>query len=623
MNRRKGFTFIEAILAISLVSISTMFRVAYEAEEVEQSKAHNFGKDLASIMTAIDRRVLLDGRADQTIDSVTGTVTKGDWTASWGSNDIFIEQMLLNELIGFNNSVCGDNTLGWRPKINDNDTKALVDCLIFSKGIPFNFEIRGEREPLDSDNKHIVSEWGFKIYNANNYDFDENFKFYPEILKAAKLYDTIRLTGSHQVTLVDRSTSPLIELNGLSECYAIKSNCAIVFKYKNSNTIVNASDNYVRVDGSVGMIDDLTFKTTAGSPEACYKYDKTPVSCGFDFNIKDGTVDLHSNKVNAETFHLISDEITGSPVEVMCDEGGLSDAKPCGISVIEDNSSVIAQAHFDKLYVRELFLDKFETDDSITIRKSIDDNDNYTMFSRSALTYKDSVYGDQTIEFGEKFRFIADDQAVKMRGDSLAVNAKDSDLNLKAAGVFEVKTTSGLGINSGTTSGVALTENQAIKGVRVVSIEERNSGEVFYKKSCPAVSGKVTPPIDVIAYPGFGHHTNMTRKGDTTCVVASSSFAQFKVDPPVITGYKNSYNGGGTVAPNDFRNADYFYATSRFNMSVKCDPQRDTAISYQVESFDTNRWKARAWFWGGPKASELTGSSSVMLTVMQYCDYGS
>lgn len=620
-EQRKGFTFVEAVLSISLVAAAQLYTTAFQAEMKQFDKAQLFASDLADVVHAIDKRVFLDGYLDQVIDPTTGAVTKGDWSKSWIDAKEVFSDMLNQELIASGNSICGDTVNGWVPKNTDNSAIALVKCnKISSENVPFGFSASALRENNGIGYEHYLKSWSILLYHDTDEKFSENYKFYPTIKKNIEFYDNLRMTGLHKVSFVDRSDPSYPKLSDASKCSTIKSLCGILIEFTPSVISEDSETPFLPIDGSGSMVGDITFKTTAGTAVECYDHDGNTVSCGFDFDTASGNLALYSDDITAQDYRLMYNNGV-TPIITYCDEGSISpDSKPCGMSMVYESGSYLAEAHWDKLWASDIFFSNLETDGTITIRETLDPSaPNYEdklVFSKNGLKYDDLTDGHNEVTFdttGTKIESTSKNINMKAAevgieapilsfGQDTTVSSIGSKLTLEGENIYRKTTTD----QSSTSSAYFDTKNSKIAtramvydGVKVMAINRVNSGTPVPRSVCPVGDTGTAPPIQVLSYPSDGFYTQRQDiYAGSRCRTNTSEF----MTASIWWSWLN--------------NTSPIKGTLHQNITVRCDPSRDSAVAYSTDPSGSN-WIPRAYFWGGSRRAEV----SIPMTVMQYCDY--
>lgn len=624
IQSKRGFFIIEAFLAIFLFSMVQVFLWTSEQDERMERRAAEFGRDLAEVLYAVDKRVLLDSRVDQVINPTTGVVTKGDWNNAWSTNADFFDGMLGRELIAVNNPVCGD-VAGWTPKVASNDRLALVKCNLMNEvHTPFGFNFEGARTSLNPTDTHVLGEWYFLVFQPTDIDFEENFKYYSVIRNKAELHDTLEMTGQHEVMFVDRSLPNLPELTSVSACYAAKSNCAIMFKYRTSQIGELMDDPYVKVDGSTPLVGSLRFRTSAANPEKCFKPDGAEVECGLEFDLGTGNLSVNANEMTAAEFSLIFEDTGNTPVVTLCkDYKNFSSGSPvdsvCGLSVVNDSGSAVASAYLNEIHANTVYAESLETSGAIRIRQSLDPSDvgykNYVEYRFDGVRgyYANTKTGEMLFE-SDGVTVDALNNDLIMKGSDINMVATNS-MSLKASDIditsdnARLKTSYNQGVNvrskyANVRNSKLATEAQVFDGVKIVGMDVVRSGSSrgVWKKTCPATETGRRPTLQATTFPTSGFYTNIKDVG-RTCKTNRSSFFRLSGD----LNFSHSWSGRNQV----------IRVKHNVNGTIGCDPARDTSVSYRLTSSST-KWYPRYYFYGGTTGREY---SNVDMTVIQYCDY--
>lgn len=624
-KKKRGYALVEAALAISLITSVQVFRASMDAEEMQFSKATEFGKDLAQVLYAIDRRVLLDGRVISEIDPTTGVTTKGDWTGSWSDTDAFFDGMIGQELIGKDHQLCGDSVSGWEPKVPENSRLALVNCFEINRDVtPFGFEFEGRRGGAVSAD-HILGEWSFLVYQPTDDDFYNNFKYYAYIKNKAELFDSLKMTGQHEVSYVDRSHAQLAEFSSISECWGAGSNCAIQFKYRTGQIGESMESPYMEIDGSTSLAGSLRFRTDASSPEKCFVHTDTngtkAVDCGLDFDLDTGELAARVNEASSSTYELIMESSGGAAVPTLCtDITGAKKAIPCGLSVVSDSgSSVVASAYLDRVYTGKLHADSIEALDKITIRKSLDNSDPLGYTNTMEVGLEGLIRDDKK---GSVMKVGFDDHGITAEALGRTIALSSRNINLKALNDMAVEgrdikiksdnarlidrkaVAPNLHSKYGNPRDSKLaTQSFALDGVKIVGMDIVGSGTAVRRKACPSISGKATPRLKWTTYPAAGFNSNIKNVG-STCNTLSPSFFNVRAKTRVI---RTSYSNRSQVTK----------VKTDISGKVSCDPARDTSVTYGVSSNSSNLTPTYT-FWGGSKGKSYRG---VKMMLIQYCDY--
>ena len=249
MNKKKGMTLIESLIALVVTTGISMTMVKAYTEKTKQENYESYASDLNNILKAVDQRIAVDG------------YDYDKWsTVSWSDSDIL--DLIKKDLQGIN-SVCGEGT--WVPSYGDDDLK-LVSCDLLQKN-PYNTKISAD---LTTDSNGFVNTFKIKYKFDSDDSFLKDFTNVKNILRKAKSMITANLSGSVYYETVNDTTGVNISFK---ECIDLESDCAFVATLNN----IGESDS-VKTDGSNSMFaSHLSFVPTKGSssPLKCIKWENS------------------------------------------------------------------------------------------------------------------------------------------------------------------------------------------------------------------------------------------------------------------------------------------------------------------------------------------------------------
>lgn len=632
---------IDAILGMFLLGSFYIADTYLEKERQNEQVAAALGKDMAEVVHAIDKRLVLDGRELSSFDTSTRKVVLGDWNDSWPTNSDYVS-MLTEELVAPFNNECGLGSSGkWVPKLAVNDSAKLVKCSVASlDSIPFGFRVESERTSIDSAD-HMLSRWTITLWQPTKTGFESYFKYYPSILETFGSHDVLQMAGAHRAYYVNRTTDQQIKQG--SSCFISGTSCGLRFEIDLSQSEFDQGDTELRLDRAI-MLDDFTFRVSAVEPEKCFKPNKDnpsmfeEVHCGFDFDIESGQLNLNVHEMTASNFELMYEDLANqAPVVTLCTAANDKDkleVKPCGMSVMKGSSSTLASMYVDQVFADQLKVENLETDGDIIIRKSWDKSDSLKFNNRLEISIDKLVRlepskDDRLVELGEHgIKIEAKNSTIATLSDNSIIGENDlgnspvtEKLNLDAPNVrlalsggtanlvTSAKQTKNMHsrYDSGTDSPLA-TEAFIQQGVNIVSIEEVPSGGSvkIKEKRCATGSGSAKPSIKVTVFPAKGFNTD----------IMSSKFDHGRCSP---TG-RNNGTGVSAVKYRESRGRDWFAGTFSMrcemnrNMNVRYDYRRARGYIYPRFFFDV-QGKSGA---GGRNYDQISG---VPMTVIQFCDY--
>ncbi|MDK9789852.1 hypothetical protein [Vibrio sp. D431a] len=331
IKSNKGFMLLEAILAMGIVSASVLLRAQYESSEMVKHDYNLLGRDLASLVSAVDKRVMLDGIESPVI-----------WDSQWKTTQSTIDG-LLKELVAADNPDCGVLG-GWQPKLKENKDIRLIPCDL-NKGLLKGFEAESERVGAGN----LLQEWSVTIFSPEK-RFNDLFPHFGRILESAQLNDVVRITGAHEYAYVDRSTNKPLTIG---ECFNLRSRCGIRATFR-LNKLGIAEDYHLRVNGENSMRNSLTF-SSAARPARCFRYEgstKVDTTCGLEFDRSSDFLSLQGNEASLGSYNIVSDNLSMSPV--FCtniDSAGNQSKVLCGMTAVEQSGSVFAEAYITSVKV--------------------------------------------------------------------------------------------------------------------------------------------------------------------------------------------------------------------------------------------------------------------------------
>ena len=240
--KKTGFTLIESLLALSLVSGSIVYGVDYTLKSLEEAKYKQHANLPLQIIKAIDRRIEVDGYSS---DLWTGLPTS--------SNTEDMLNYSKNAFIAKGNLNCGLST-GWVPQLSDASTLELIPCnLGQDKYTIYDYQL------LTSNNidGYISSQDIIMRLNSNiDIKEDDIFLKHKQLLTKIKSGQPTLKMGNFQAGFSD--FNDLTKDISNKECIALENNCVIKVSWE--------SDGYtesLRLDGTNNMINDtISFSDT-------------------------------------------------------------------------------------------------------------------------------------------------------------------------------------------------------------------------------------------------------------------------------------------------------------------------------------------------------------------------
>lgn len=417
MKKLQGMTLFETMLVVSIsmaiMVVGTMWLSVYQ----KQKFASNVATDVVQVMSAIDKRIFLDGHQS----SKWGDLQYSD------NNEVrnFFNEKLISKTAG-----CGKSN-GWEPITDkiENTTEAskmekvaLVPCNLWSEKTPWDSDLSLD---VETDNGNVTA---INLYFKSKDDaaFEEDFPYYRKALTEMKAKDSNEISGIHYYTFVDSSdkTTPITPI----KCLDIKSSCLLKATY----SAEDVGTEYLSVTGSNSMVNSaITFKPDATNPAVTclrWKYDtsgnyvSSTVKCGFGVYDTADTetnkrVDLVMDSVSTKGFYLNKScnrynyNFNSQTLQV---EG----TSPCGI--YEEDGSVIQvvdKMYADNLFARQiqakdLFVSNLDVKEALTILDTLTANGNVKVDGKTTinqgLTVDKNANFNKDLEIGETLNVKGD-----------------------------------------------------------------------------------------------------------------------------------------------------------------------------------------------------------------------
>jgi type II secretory pathway pseudopilin PulG len=253
----KGFTLIEVLLVVMLAMGFMLIFFNMDMNVDKEQNSRKVGTQLNMLATAIDKRLAVEGKLFS--DWKNGT----EWVG-----EANFQKFLKQELVGKNNTTCGDPTYGWNPTLNLNGLDPtsdegktvvylhnnalngkLVPCTLWQV-TPYNVQPTVKLfETTDDKLKNVLFSFKFKDADAwkkGFADFNKSYNF-------AKEQKNTTLLTQKEFYYTNQSGAKI----NLKNCLNLKENCSL-----NMNVIVGSSstdDKKFKVDSSNSFETNLGF----------------------------------------------------------------------------------------------------------------------------------------------------------------------------------------------------------------------------------------------------------------------------------------------------------------------------------------------------------------------------
>lgn len=622
-KRKSGYMLIEVILSIALITSFYVYHNTKEDESDRERAASLLGRKMTDVLHAIDKRVMLDGRQLETINTSTGAISKGNWNKNWNGITAFVDQMILQELVSSKNPNCGVPSVGWKPKPQNSEKIALIECGTFeSTYLPFQFDIKAERKGHTTD-PSVLKEWTITLFNKNQVDFKNNLKLFPKILNAAKEYDTLNMSGTHRFNYVDVRTGRKIKEAG--DCSRTGFYCGIEFSFINSSTIYASEEGSMRRDGENAMMNDLVFSSDAERPIKCFSENGVEQNCGFIFDEVNGRLQTNVDNVVLDNIDITSKE---GNVKLLCSrkEGGKIVQNVCGAAVVDRNGSKLVSAHFDKLYSDRVFAQELELFGGLIVRESLNGKTESAKYNNLLNVGHNSISRQKGGSEIGVIKFDTSGVTVDTHNKTLGIKTKDVELDeskivgsgaathngrgliidikngldFESDNLWLKKNIDTTGMNTSTMyvdkSKIATT-GIVYKGVRIVGVNHvSRSGVSIPKAQCPSTPTGSRPSVKAVAYPSNGMPTNFQN-------------SKFIPNPCLLNKNGNMIIKNKVIGGRNQKHVE----------SICDDYNLKSRLSYGV-SDSGNSWKT---FMRWNKETKGGGNNvdGYMMVLIQYCEY--
>lgn len=371
-----GLTLMETMLVVT-ISLSVLSLAIYWLGIYQKSKAASVvAYDVVEIVTAIDRRIFIDGYDS----SKWGTLKYSN------NNDV---RKFLNEKLISSEAPCGLAN-GWKPvtdkftdaaEIAKMEKSSLIQCNLWSEKTPWN--ALTEVEVVEFDNK--VTGVNLYIKQKNDALFEENFNYLRQAVTEMKEKDSKKIAGLHYYSFVDDvdKNTPISAV----KCSKLKSKCLIKASFSSEST----GSEELLVNGNNSMINSaITFKPDRDSPSLnClrWKFDETGAYSSSDVKCGIGVYDTASTEPNKK-IDVVINSMTSKAMylDKVCNQYEynysnqtleITGSTPCGI--YEEDGSVIQAVQkmytrnltAQKIKARDLFVSNLDVKEALTVMQTV------------------------------------------------------------------------------------------------------------------------------------------------------------------------------------------------------------------------------------------------------------
>lgn len=389
LNKIKGLTLIEVMILMSLILGFILIFLNMDMTTNEKQNTRKIGTQLNMIVSAVDKRISIEGKSFSY------------WKngASWSGSQF--KDFLKQELIGANNTTCGDPSKGWKPSYSTNgldDTKGEGESVVnmhnnalTSKLIPctlwavYPYDVVPSAKIAADANGDLASViLSFKF--ANVADWTKGFAKFNESYIFAKEQKNTTLLTKKSFYYTNASQNEI----DMKQCIALKDQCSMNLKITVGSS--STDDKKFKVDSSNSFETNLGF---AKSVQANQQIDCkiwtmdtstnpptwTPriTACGVTGGSNgDKEVGLIGNNIDAQNI-----KITGKCIDYQKNFPltGVNYNSDCGMldngSIVELNSSVLQAT---KIITDDLNVNDSANINNIAIKKESSTDDKNGLF---------------------------------------------------------------------------------------------------------------------------------------------------------------------------------------------------------------------------------------------------
>lgn len=447
LNKIKGLTLIEVMILMSLILGFILIFLNMDMTTNEKQNTRKIGTQLNMIASAVDKRISIEGKSFSYWKNGTS------WSGSQFKN--FLQQ----ELVGANNTTCGDPSKGWKPtySINGLDDKKsegqsvvsmynnaltgkLIPCTLWSV-YPYDIIPSAKiAEDANGDLSNVTLSFKF----ANIADWTKGFAKFNESYLFAKEQKNTTLLTKKSFYYTNSSQNEI----DMKQCIALKNQCSMNLKITVGSS--STDDKKFKVDSSNSFETNLGFAKSVQSNQQINckiwtmdttttppTWDTRDTACGVTGGSNgDKEVGLIGNNIDAQNI-----KITGKCIDYQKNFPtiGTNYNSDCGMidngSIVELNSSVLQAT---KIITDDLNVNGDSNINNIAIKKeSSTDNKNglFKSLGKSVddikqasmlLTDEEKKSLQNTLIFNPLYRPTP--AAVSFKTDSLNVNKLNSEV---------------------------------------------------------------------------------------------------------------------------------------------------------------------------------------------------
>lgn len=253
MELKKGFTLVETLVSVSILGAVSLGVLKTTMDNTKTETTSNFIEEAVSIVSAIDKRISIDG-----YDPLLWGKT------SWANQEEIITDLIDKRLTSKHSTVCSGGL--WEPQVATEEKAKLIQCGLWKGKIHDEFEIKAH---MGSDSSGYIQRFEMQISFKDQESLKNNYQDLKKSVFKLKTVTDASITGSYIYDFISASTGDSVTT---SECITNVSDCRLSLSLERSG-----GAEYIRSDGGNSMIGDhLTFIETKGdSPLKCVRWKNT------------------------------------------------------------------------------------------------------------------------------------------------------------------------------------------------------------------------------------------------------------------------------------------------------------------------------------------------------------
>lgn len=332
IRRKKGFTLIESLLALSIAGGVAGVMISSESEHNNNESGQLLIEEINEIINAVDHRIAIDGYDPLLWGS------KLEW-----STESEIAKLLIKEQLNSEDSNCSGGK--WKPSLNTEKETNIIKCGLWEKRRGIEGDISAK---MNVDSIGFIQNFELMFSFNKQKEFNDYFQGLKKGMQQFDIKGKREISGDHTIELV--KTSNPNSIMSVKQCISDPLNCSIKASFNRSG-----GNEYIRADGQNSMIGEhFTFieSKTSASPMKCLRWTKSDRNGSNDWGVSpietDCGIGIYKNGTDPIIVDTVSD--TGTFKNVVLDRechvfswngttvSDSGDKSPCGM-IRDDNST--------------------------------------------------------------------------------------------------------------------------------------------------------------------------------------------------------------------------------------------------------------------------------------------